>query len=129
MATAEIITIGTELLLGQLVDTNTAAIAEALAGVGVDVFRETSVGDNEGRIADAVRQALERADAVICAGGLGPTVDDLTREAVAAATGRTLAMDEGALADLSAWFASVGRRMSPNNGRQAMFPAGAHILE
>ncbi|MBV8596173.1 MAG: competence/damage-inducible protein A [Candidatus Eremiobacteraeota bacterium] len=129
MATAEIITIGTELLLGQLVDTNTAAIAEALAGVGVDVFRETSVGDNEGRIADAVRQALERADAVICAGGLGPTVDDLTREAVAAATGRTLAMDEGALADLSAWFASVGRRMSPNNARQAMFPAGAHILE
>jgi len=129
VATAEILTIGTELLLGQLVDTNTAAIAEALAGIGMDVFRETSVGDNEGRIAGAVREALERADAVICAGGLGPTVDDLTREAVAASTGRTLTMDEGALADLSAWFASVGRRMSPNNARQAMFPAGASILE
>jgi competence/damage-inducible protein CinA-like protein len=129
VATAEIITVGTELLLGQLVDTNTAVIAEGLAGIGMDVFRETSVGDNEARIATAVREALARADAVICAGGLGPTIDDLTREAVAAATGRALVLDQNALGDLSAWFASIGRRMSPNNARQAMFPAGATILE
>ncbi len=129
MATAEIITIGTELLLGQLVDTNTAVIASALAEAGIDVFRETSVGDNEGRIAQAIGEALARADAVICAGGLGPTVDDLTREAVAAATGTQLELDRGALGDLSAWFASVGRRMSPNNARQAMFPRGATVLE
>lgn len=129
MATAEIITIGTELLLGQLVDTNTAVIASALADVGIDVYRETSVGDNTDRIAQALGEALERADAVVCAGGLGPTVDDLTREAVAAATNRPLELDQGVLDDLRAWFASVGRRMSPNNARQAMFPKGSIILE
>jgi len=129
MATAEIITIGTELLLGQLVDTNTAAIASALADAGIDVYRETSVGDNADRIAQALREALERADAVVCAGGLGPTVDDLTREAVAAATNLPLELDQGVVDDLRAWFASVGRRMSPNNARQAMFPRGSTILE
>jgi competence/damage-inducible protein CinA-like protein len=129
MATAEIITIGTELLLGQLVDTNTAVIASALAEAGFDVFRESTVGDNESRIAQAIREALSRADAVVCAGGLGPTIDDITREAVSSATGRPLELDQAALADLSAWFASVGRRMSPNNARQAMFPRGATVLE
>jgi nicotinamide-nucleotide amidase len=129
MASAEIITIGTELLLGQLVDTNTSVIASALAEAGIDVYRETSVGDNEARIAQAVREAFERADAVVCAGGLGPTVDDLTREAVAAASGRQLELDQGVIEDLRAWFASVGRRMSPNNARQAMFPQGASVLE
>ena len=129
MATAEIITIGTELLLGQLVDTNTAVIASALADAGIDVHRETSVGDNTDRIAQALREALARADAIVCAGGLGPTVDDLTREAVAAATDRALELDQGVLDDLRAWFASVGRSMSPNNVRQAMFPRGAKVLE
>jgi nicotinamide-nucleotide amidase len=129
MATAEIITIGTELLLGQLVDTNTAVIAAALAEIGVDVFRETSVGDNELRIAQSLREALERADAVILAGGLGPTVDDLTREAVAAATDRPLELDQAVIEDLRAFFTSVGRRMSPNNARQAMFPRWASVLE
>lgn len=129
MATAEIITVGTELLLGQLVDTNTATIAAALAEVGVDVFRETSVGDNEARIAQAISEALARADAVICAGGLGPTVDDLTREAVAAATERPLELDQAVVDDLRAFFSSLGRQMSPNNARQAMFPRGATVLE
>ncbi|HEV2037072.1 MAG TPA: CinA family nicotinamide mononucleotide deamidase-related protein, partial [Candidatus Eremiobacteraceae bacterium] len=129
MASAEIITIGTELLLGQLVDTNTAVIAAALAEAGVDVYRQTSVGDNQGRIAQAIREALDRCDAVICAGGLGPTVDDLTREAVAAATDTPLEVDQGVIEDLRAWFASVGRRMSPNNARQAMFPRGATVFE
>lgn len=129
MPTADIITIGTELLLGQLVDTNTAAIAASLAEIGVDVFRETSVGDNEARIAQAVSEALARADVVICAGGLGPTVDDVTREAVAAATGRPLELAQPVVEDLRAFFASLGRQMSPNNARQAMFPRGATVID
>ncbi|HXW51853.1 MAG TPA: competence/damage-inducible protein A [Candidatus Acidoferrales bacterium] len=129
MPSAEIITVGTELLLGQLVDTNTATIAAALADIGVDVFRETSVGDNEARIAQAVTDALGRADAVICSGGLGPTVDDLTREGIAVATGTELVLDAEVVEDLRAFFASFGRQMSPNNVRQGMFPKGALVLE
>jgi nicotinamide-nucleotide amidase len=129
VASAEIITIGTELLLGQLVDTNTAAIAAGLAEIGLDVYRETSVGDNESRIAQAIREALTRTDAVICAGGLGPTVDDLTREAVAAATGKPLKVDRLVLDSLRGFFAGLGRTMSSNNERQAMFPEGATVLD
>jgi nicotinamide-nucleotide amidase len=81
----EVIGVGTELLLGQIVNTNAAWIGQRLADVGWDCLRHTVVGDNEGRIADAIREALQRADAVICTGGLGPTQDDVTREAVAAA--------------------------------------------
>jgi nicotinamide-nucleotide amidase len=129
MPIAEIITVGTELLLGQLVDTNTATIAAALAEIGIDVYRETSVGDNESRIAQSVSEALSRTDIVICAGGLGPTVDDVTREGIAAATGTDLVLDQEVGEDLRAFFASFGRRMAPNNARQAMFPRGARILE
>lgn len=129
MATAEIVTIGTELLLGQLVDTNTAIIARALADVGIDVHRQTSVGDNERRIAAAVSEAHARADAVICAGGLGPTVDDMTREAVAQATGRELVLHEPSLAAIRARVERLGRVMSENNARQAMLPRGATAIE
>jgi nicotinamide-nucleotide amidase len=129
MASAEIITVGTELLLGQLIDTNTADIAAALAEIGIDVFRQTSVGDNEARVAQALAEALGRADVILCAGGLGPTVDDVTREAVAKATGSQLVLDQEVAEDLRAFFASFGRQMSPNNVRQAMFPRGARILE
>src|ERR1700730_11412738 len=97
MASAEILTIGTELLLGHLVDTNTATIARALADVGVNVHRETSVGENAERIAAAIREATGRADIAVCAGGLGPTVDDMTRDAVAAATNRPLVLHEPSL--------------------------------
>lgn len=128
MPSAEIITIGTELLLGQLVDTNTSVIAEALAGEGMDVHRETSVGDNVERIAAAVREALTRADAVICAGGLGPTVDDMTREGVALATGRELTLDEPSLRQIRARFERLGRAMTENNVRQAMLPKGATAI-
>ena len=119
MPSAEIITIGTELLLGQLVDTNTSSIARALASSGVDVHREMSVGDNEQRIASAVREALGRSDIAICAGGLGPTVDDLTREAVAAAFDRHLVLHEPSLAYIEQRFAQAGWKMAPNNRRQA----------
>ena len=129
MPAAEIFTIGTELLLGQLVDTNTAVIASALADAGVDVFRQTSLGDNQERIAAGIREALERCDIVVCAGGLGPTVDDMTREAIAAATGQPLELNQAALEDLRRWFARVQRTMSDNNARQATLPRGAAILE
>lgn len=128
MATAEIITIGTELLLGQLVDTNTSLIAKALFEIGVDVHREMSVGDNEVRIETAVREALTRADIVICAGGLGPTVDDMTRQAIAAALGRPLAADPASMRHLEALFTRLGRPMAENNRAQAHFPLGAAVL-
>ena len=87
MPTAEIISIGTELLLGETADTNTRHIAQTLRGLGVDLYRTQTVGDNAGRIAEAVGAALRRANIVITTGGLGPTVDDPTRQAVALAVG------------------------------------------
>jgi nicotinamide-nucleotide amidase len=129
VASAEIITVGTELLLGQLVDSNTAEIAVALADAGIDVHYETSVGDNRERVTEAVRIALSRADCAICAGGLGPTVDDLTRDGIAAALERPLELDQAALTELRARFASFGRRMAENNVQQAMLPRGAIVME
>src|SRR5579863_3537755 len=128
MARAEIITIGTEMLLGQLVDTNTAEIARALFEIGVDVHRETSVGDNEERITAAVREALARADVVICAGGLGPTVDDMTRGAIAAAVGVPLEADAASMRHLEGLFARLNRPMAENNRQQAHFPLGAEVF-
>ena len=87
---AEIVTIGTELLLGQIVDTNAAYLAQQLAAIGVDLFFKTTVGDNIPRIAGILQQASQRSDLIITSGGLGPTVDDMTREAIALATGRGL---------------------------------------
>lgn len=129
MASAEIITVGTELLLGQLVDTNTTFIAKALADAGIDVHRQTSVGDNAERIASAVREALARADVVVIAGGLGPTVDDLTRDGVAQAIGRPLELHSHSLQRIQTMFARLGRPMADNNMRQAMVPSGAHVLD
>lgn len=128
MASAEIITIGTEMLLGQLVDTNTAVIARALAEIGVDVRRETSVGDNEASIAAAVSEAIGRAEVVVCAGGLGPTVDDMTRSAVATALGRPLVLDAESIRHLEAIFKRLQRPMTENNRVQAYFPQGAEPL-
>jgi nicotinamide-nucleotide amidase len=128
MVSAEIITVGTEMLLGQLVDTNTAVIARALAEIGVDVRRETSVGDNEASIAAAISEAIARADIVVCAGGLGPTVDDMTRSAVAVALGRPLVLDAESIRHLEAIFARLKRRMTDNNRIQAYFPQGAEPL-
>ena len=87
MASAEIITIGTEILLGEIIDTNAAFIARALRDAGIDLYRKTTVGDNVRRIAQAIQQSMERCDIVLTTGGLGPTVDDPTREAVALAFG------------------------------------------
>jgi nicotinamide-nucleotide amidase len=122
---AEIITSGTELLLGETVDTNSAYIARCLRDIGVDLYYLHTVGDNQTRMADMLSEALRRSDLVITTGGLGPTVDDVTRPAVAQATGRQLVLMPELLADIEAFFARTGRRMTDNNRQQAYIPAGA----
>ncbi|MEW6673095.1 MAG: CinA family nicotinamide mononucleotide deamidase-related protein [Thermodesulfobacteriota bacterium] len=122
---AEIIMIGTELLLGQIVDTNASYLARKLAQIGFDLYRKTTIGDNEGRIADAIQSALSRSDVVITSGGLGPTVDDKTRDAVAAATGRKLALDPDLLVFIEAFFKKRGMELGENNKRQAFIPENA----
>lgn len=126
---AETISIGTELLLGQITDTNAVWIAERLSQVGVDLYFRTTVGDNVGRIVDAIRHALTRADVIITTGGLGPTVDDMTREAVARATDRELVLDDVLLVQVRERFARWGTPMSENNVRQAYVPRGATPIE
>ncbi len=125
---AEIITTGTELLLGEIVDTNAPFIARQLRRIGVNLFYKITVGDNRERLAAAIRQALARSDVVIITGGLGPTVDDITREAVADATGRELELRPEIVAHLKAFFARRGRPFTENNLRQAYLPQGARML-
>ncbi len=126
---AEILTIGTELLLGQIVDSNAAYLAQQLAGIGLNLYRKTTVGDNQDRIAVAVQEAMERSEVVLCSGGLGPTVDDVTREAVAQATGRQLVLNEELLREIETFFARRGFPMGENNRRQAFIPEGAVPIE
>ena len=122
---AEIVAIGTELLLGEIVDTNSAHIARTIRDIGVDLFSQMTVGDNKERVATAISTALDRADVVISTGGLGPTVDDVTRQAVATATGRKLELRPELLEQIAARYSQWGVKMSPNNRRQAYVPAGA----
>ncbi len=129
MPSVELIAIGTELLLGQLVDTNTPFIAQRLAENGIDVRATHAVGDNPERIAAAIRAALERADGLVTTGGLGPTVDDLTKEAVCAALDLETELYAPALAQMEAMFAALGRPMRPNNRKQAELPRGSRPLE
>lgn len=125
MTSAEIITIGTEILLGEIVDTNTRYIAKNLRGLGVDLYRTITIGDNEERIADAIRDSMSRADIVITTGGLGPTVDDPTREAVAKAVGVQTEFREELWRQVVATIARYGRTPSENQKRQAYVPQGA----
>ncbi len=124
----EVIAVGTELLLGQIVNSNAAYIGGALAEAGLDAHLQVTVGDNIERVASTIRQALGRADAVIITGGIGPTQDDLTREAICAATGRKMLFSEEYAADLQRRFAASGRVMPENNLRQAEYPDGAGFL-
>lgn len=126
---AEIISIGTELLLGAIVDTNAAYVSRRLAEIGIDLYHRVTVGDNEGRIARCIEEALERTDVVLCTGGLGPTVDDVTRQAIARATGRELVLDEEMLGWIEERFRGWGHPMSENNRRQALMPEGAIAIE
>ena len=119
---AEIVTTGTELLLGQIDDTNATYLARQLRDLGIDIFFRSTVGDNQARIAQVLDLALARADLVITTGGLGPTVDDVTREAVSDATHRPLVLYPDLLAQIEAFFARFGSKMSDNNRRQALLP-------
>jgi len=130
MPSIEIVTIGTEILLGQLIDTNSTHIARTLADGGIDVFAKHSVGDNTARLAAMLEGALERADGVITTGGLGPTVDDLTKDAVATAVGTTLALHEPSVAAIEDRLAAFGRKgpLAENNKRQAILPVGGVVM-
>jgi nicotinamide-nucleotide amidase len=123
-----VVAIGTELLLGQVVDTNAAFIGEQLAAAGIDSYFQVKVGDNQPRIVLAIRQALARSDAVICCGGLGPTQDDITREAIAEVLGVPLELDDAVAARIEQMFAGRGRTMALNNLRQAEVPRGATVI-
>ena len=125
MPNAELVSIGSELLLGQIVDTNAAWMAQRLTNLGVDLFHKTIVGDNPGRMGDVINRALDRSDVVITGGGLGPTQDDLTRGIIAQVTGRELVLDSGLLDQLEQRFRRRGFIMTANNERQAYIPSGA----
>jgi len=125
MPSAEIITIGTEILLGEIVDTNTRYIARVLRGLGVDLYRTITIGDNVERIASAIHNSMQRAEIVITTGGLGPTVDDPTREAVAKAVGVETEFREDLWEQVVATIARYGRKPSENQKRQAYVPKGA----
>ena len=124
----EVVAIGTELLLGQITDTNSSWIGEQLALAGIDSFHQIKVGDNHARIVDALRTALARADAVICCGGLGPTQDDITREGIAEVMGVSLQRDAAIADKIRQMFESRGRTMPQNNLRQADIPEGGRAI-
>lgn len=124
----EVVAIGSELLLGQIVDTNSSWIGEQLAAVGIDSLWQTKVGDNLDRIVASLELALSRSDAVICCGGLGPTQDDITREAIAQVMGVPLVRDQAIVSVIAQMFAARGRVMAQNNERQADVPEGASTI-
>ncbi|CAH1203461.1 Putative competence-damage inducible protein [Paenibacillus allorhizoplanae] len=125
---AEIIAIGTELLLGQIVNTNAQFISRECAALGIDIYFQTVVGDNEQRLLDSLRLAASRADVVICTGGLGPTQDDLTKDVLATLTGRNLVLHEPSMEAISEMFASRGIHMVESNRRQALMLEGSDPL-
>jgi nicotinamide-nucleotide amidase len=125
---AELLSIGTELLLGQIVDTNSAYLAGRLARLGIDLLHTSTVGDNLGRATDTVQRAIARSDLIVCTGGLGPTEDDLTREAIAAALAETPVVDPTLATELEAWFAGRGAPMPERNRKQAWLIPSARAL-
>lgn len=127
--TAEILCVGTELLLGDIVNTNASYLSQRLAELGICVYKHTAVGDNPERLKTALAAAFASADLVITSGGLGPTYDDLTKETVAEYFGRPLYLHEPSLERIKAYFARTGRTMTKNNEKQAMMPEGAVVLQ
>jgi nicotinamide-nucleotide amidase len=125
----EIVTTGSELLLGQIINTNSAYMAAELNTIGFDVLYQTTVGDNRQRMAAVLKHALSRADIVITSGGLGPTQGDITKEVCADLFGRVLELHEPSLERLKAYFARVQRDMTENNLRQVMIPEGAQVFD
>ena len=125
---AEILSIGTEILLGQITDTNAVFLAQRLAEIGIPLFFEATVGDNPARLDAVVRLALERSDLILCTGGLGPTEDDITAAGIAGAFGVPLEINEEGKATLEAFFAKLGRPLTANQYKQAMIPQGALLV-
>ena len=125
----ELISVGTELLLGNIVNTNAAYLAEQCALLGCSLYRQSVIGDNEGRMEEMIRQAAERSDIVILTGGLGPTKDDLTKEVTARVFGRDLYMDEHSKERIQNFFQRRGIQITDNNWKQAMIPEGAIVLD
>jgi len=125
----EIIAVGSELLLGQIVNSNAQFLSEQLAEIGINVYYHTVVGDNAGRLKEAIEVAQKRSNVIIFTGGLGPTKDDLTKETIANVLGKELVYDEEALASIEQYFIRTKRTMSENNKKQALVLDGAHILK
>jgi len=126
---AEIISIGTELLLGDIINTNASYLAQELAGLGIELYFQSTVGDNPPRLAFLVRQALERSDIVLTTGGLGPTVDDVTLETISCVFRRKLILNKKILLQIQGHFKKINIRMPAINKRQALIPEGALVLE
>ena len=124
--TAEIISVGTELLLGNILNTNAQYLSRELAALGITVRRQSTIGDNHGRLADFVNEAKQRCDLLVFTGGLGPTADDLTKETVAACFGDTLTFDPEEWQKIVDFFTRTGREATPNNRKQAMVPVHGH---
>jgi nicotinamide-nucleotide amidase len=125
---AEIVTVGTEILLGDLVDTNSAWISQRLAGLGVGIYRHATVGDNPERLVAALRQAASASDLVVTTGGLGPTSDDLTNACISTLTGREMVEYPEAREHVDRMFQKFGRKPTANNYKQALFPEGTELI-
>jgi competence/damage-inducible protein CinA-like protein len=129
MPTAEIVTIGTEILLGDITDTNARYLARSLRDQGIELYRKTTIGDNASRIAQVIQECMQRAEIIITTGGLGPTVDDPTRQAIATALGIDLEYREELWKQIQERFRRYGRVPTENNKRQAYIPKGAIVIE
>ena len=126
---AELIAVGTEILLGDIVNTDAQLISQGLSELGINVFYQTVVGDNPARLRHVVETARDRADIIITTGGLGPTLDDLTKETLAAVFGKKLALHQPSLDRIKGFFQTIGREMTPNNEKQAWLPEGCVPLQ
>ena len=126
---AEIIAIGSELLLGQIIDSNSAWIAQRLAENGINLFYKTVVGDNPERMKEIITKSIERSEIVITTGGIGPTQDDLTREMVASCTERNVVLHKESLEDLEKRFRKRGFILTKNNEKQATIPENAIVIK
>ncbi|HIE25064.1 MAG TPA: competence/damage-inducible protein A, partial [Anaerolineales bacterium] len=129
MPSAEIITIGTEILLGEIVDTNTRYLARSLRDLGIDLYRTVTIGDNAERIAETIRESMQRTEIIITTGGLGPTIDDPTRDAIALAVGVKTEFRSELWAQIKKRVSLYGRTPTENQKRQAYVPQGAIALE
>ena len=125
---AELIAVGTEILLGDIVNTDAQLISQGLSELGINVFYQTVVGDNPARLRHVVETARDRADIIITTGGLGPTLDDLTKETLAAVFGKKMALHQPSLDRIKGFFQTIGREMTPNNEKQAWLPEGCTVF-